>query len=104
VTFEYVMLEDINDQEKDAKSLVKLLRDLPAKVNLIPFNAFPGTNYRRPSNETIDRFRAILMDAGIITITRKTRGNDINAACGQLAGQVLARARKFKTREMGATA
>ncbi|MDH3977599.1 MAG: bifunctional tRNA (adenosine(37)-C2)-methyltransferase TrmG/ribosomal RNA large subunit methyltransferase RlmN, partial [Gammaproteobacteria bacterium] len=92
-TFEYVMLDGVNDSPEQARALVKLLRNHPAKVNLIPFNPFPGTDYRRSSNAAIDRFRKILMEAGIITITRKTRGDDIAAACGQLAGKVSNRVR-----------
>ena len=98
VTFEYVMLEDVNDSEKDAGELVQVIRGIPAKVNLIPFNPFPGTVYRCPDTGVINRFREILMNAGIITITRKTRGDDIAAACGQLVGQVHARARKHRDR------
>lgn len=87
VTFEYVMLKDVNDQPEHAKKLIKLLEDVPAKVNLIPFNPFPLTEYQRSSQETIDAFRDRLMSKGINTITRKTRGDDIDAACGQLAGE-----------------
>ncbi len=101
ITFEYVMLDGVNDHIEDANRLVKLIRSLPAKVNLIPFNPFPGADYQRSSTETIDRFREILMKAGIITITRKTRGGDIDAACGQLAGQVISRARKFQDKQIG---
>lgn len=93
ITFEYVMLDGINDSEKDALQLVKLLRDIPSKVNLIPFNSFPGTQYKRSSQAAIEHFREILMNAGIITITRRPRGEDIDAACGQLVGQVASRAR-----------
>ena len=100
VTFEYVMLQDVNDRESDAKELVQLLDRIPAKVNLIPFNPFPGTDYRCSDVQVINRFREILMNAGIITITRKTRGDDIDAACGQLVGQVYARARKYQNRKM----
>lgn len=88
VTFEYVMLKGINDQTEHALQLIKLLKDVPAKVNLIPFNPFPMTQYQRSSQETIDAFRDKLMSNGINTITRKTRGDDIDAACGQLAGEV----------------
>lgn len=88
VTFEYVMLKGVNDQTEHALQLVQLLRDVPAKVNLIPFNPFPMTQYQRSSLETINAFRDILMANGINTITRKTRGDDIDAACGQLAGEV----------------
>ncbi len=88
VTFEYVMLAGVNDSEEQARELARLLANRPAKVNLIPFNDFPGSAYRRSSPPVVDRFRQILLDAGIITVTRKTRGDDIAAACGQLAGQV----------------
>ena len=98
VTFEYVMLEGVNDSPRLAKQLVKLLAGIPAKVNLIPFNSFPGAGYRCSSAATIDAFRRILVDAGLIAITRKTRGDDIDAACGQLAGQVVPRARRVALR------
>lgn len=88
VTFEYVMLKDVNDQRHHADELIKLLHDVPAKVNLIPFNPFPMTQYQRSSQKTIDAFRDRLIAHGINTITRKTRGDDIDAACGQLAGEV----------------
>ena len=94
VTFEYVMLKGVNDQPEHARELVKLLRDVPAKVNLIPFNPFPQTRYERSDQATIDRFREILIAAGLHTITRKTRGDDIDAACGQLAGKVADRSRR----------
>jgi 23S rRNA (adenine2503-C2)-methyltransferase len=94
VTFEYVMLKDVNDQPEHARELVKLLRDVPAKVNLIPFNPFPQTRYERSDQATIDRFREILIAGGLHTITRKTRGDDIDAACGQLAGKVADRSRR----------
>lgn len=88
VTFEYVMLKDVNDQPEHALKLIKLLHNIPAKVNLIPFNPFPMTEYERSSRQTIDAFRDLLVAKGINTITRKTRGDDIDAACGQLAGKV----------------
>ncbi len=91
VTFEYVMLENVNDTPEQAKTLARLLRGKPAKVNLIPFNAFPGTGFRRSPNAAIDRFRDILLADDVMTITRKTRGADIDAACGQLAGSVTSR-------------
>jgi 23S rRNA (adenine2503-C2)-methyltransferase len=94
VTFEYVMLEGVNDSPQHAYQLVKLLRGMPSKVNLIPFNPFPETRYKRSSQQAIDRFRDILYGKGINTITRKTRGDDIDAACGQLAGQVNDRSRR----------
>jgi len=96
VTFEYVMLKDINDYDEHARQLVLLLRDLPAKVNLIPFNPFPGSDFQRSSSARINAFWKILMDAGITTITRKTRGDDIDAACGQLAGDFIDRTRRSK--------
>ena len=88
VTFEYVMLDGINDQPQHALELARLLRGRPAKVNLIPFNAFPGTRYRRSPMERILLFRDLLNDHGVIATTRRTRGDDIDAACGQLAGRV----------------
>ncbi|MBA2711812.1 MAG: 23S rRNA (adenine(2503)-C(2))-methyltransferase RlmN [Tatlockia sp.] len=88
VTFEYVMLKGVNDQPEHAAQLITLLRDVPSKVNLIPFNPFPLTEYQRSSQATIDAFREKLIAKGINTITRKTRGDDIDAACGQLAGEV----------------
>ncbi|MDX1836892.1 23S rRNA (adenine(2503)-C(2))-methyltransferase RlmN [Legionella taurinensis] len=88
VTFEYVMLKGVNDQPEHANQLIKLLHNVPAKVNLIPFNPFPMTQYERSSREAIDAFRDKLIAKGINTITRKTRGDDIDAACGQLAGKV----------------
>ncbi|MCB1742757.1 MAG: radical SAM protein, partial [Gammaproteobacteria bacterium] len=91
ITFEYVMLNGVNDSTAHARALVKLLREVPAKVNLIPFNPFPGSEYERSSPERIDAFRQVLIRAGIMTITRKTRGDDIDAACGQLAGRVTPR-------------
>ena len=91
VTFEYVMLKGVNDQPLHAAQLIKLLHDVPSKVNLIPFNPFPHTQYERSSRATIDAFRDELIANGINTITRKTRGDDIDAACGQLAGDVTDR-------------
>jgi 23S rRNA (adenine2503-C2)-methyltransferase len=91
VTFEYVMLDGINDKPEHAKQLAKLLRGRPAKLNLIPFNVFPGTRYKRSPAAAIMRFRDILNDAGVIATIRRTRGDDIDAACGQLAGKVTDR-------------
>lgn len=88
VTFEYVMLAGVNDSVEQANELSRLLVNRPAKVNLIPFNPFPGSDYRRSPQVAVDRFRQVLLEAGIMTVTRKTRGDDIAAACGQLAGQV----------------
>jgi len=94
VTIEYVMLDGVNDSDKQARALAKLLRRVPAKVNLIPFNPFPETRYRRSSEERINCFRDILHHAGIVTITRRTRGDDIDAACGQLAGDFRDRTKR----------
>jgi 23S rRNA (adenine2503-C2)-methyltransferase len=87
------MLSGVNDSEAQARALAKLLVNRPAKVNLIPFNPFPGSDYRRSTPEALISFRQVLLDAGIMTITRRTRGDDIAAACGQLAGQVNNRVR-----------
>jgi 23S rRNA (adenine2503-C2)-methyltransferase len=89
VTFEYVMLDGVNDSDVNAHELLALTRGVSCKFNLIPFNPFPGSPYRRSPTARIRRFAEILMSAGIVTTTRKTRGDDIDAACGQLAGQVL---------------
>ncbi|HEY4366743.1 MAG TPA: 23S rRNA (adenine(2503)-C(2))-methyltransferase RlmN [Steroidobacteraceae bacterium] len=88
ITFEYVMLDGVNDQPEHAFELVDLLRGRPAKVNLIPFNAFPGTGYKRSTAAAIERFRDICNSHGVIATTRRTRGDDIDAACGQLVGRV----------------
>lgn len=93
VTFEYVMLAGVNDSLEHARRLAKLLADRPAKVNLIPFNPFPGSGFDRSPQKVVDDFRQVLMRAGIMTVTRKTRGDDIAAACGQLAGRVSNRVR-----------
>jgi 23S rRNA (adenine2503-C2)-methyltransferase len=102
VTFEYVMLDGVNDSPQHARALAKILGDVPAKVNLIPFNPFAGIDYRRSSAESIDRFRDILLSRNVFTVTRKTRGDDIDAACGQLAGKV--RDRTSRSRRMQAAA
>jgi 23S rRNA (adenine2503-C2)-methyltransferase len=94
VTFEYVMLAGINDSPAHARQLAALLRALPAKVNLIPFNPFAGANYRRSDEIAIERFQSILHERGLRTVTRKTRGEDISAACGQLAGRVQDRSHR----------
>jgi 23S rRNA (adenine2503-C2)-methyltransferase len=88
VTFEYVMLDGVNDTVEHARQLVALVRDVPCKFNLIPFNPFPNSGYKTSRPEHIRRFRDILMQAGYVVTTRKTRGDDIDAACGQLAGKV----------------
>jgi 23S rRNA (adenine2503-C2)-methyltransferase len=89
VTFEYVMLDGVNDSDEHARQLSSLTRNVPCKFNLIPFNPFSDSPFRRSSTPRIRRFADILMNAGIITTTRKTRGEDIDAACGQLAGQIM---------------
>jgi len=91
VTFEYVMLEGVNDSPAQARALARLLKGHPAKVNLIPFNPFPGTRYRRSSAPVIQRFRDELLQRGVLATIRRTRGDDIDAACGQLAGRVIDR-------------
>jgi 23S rRNA (adenine2503-C2)-methyltransferase len=88
ITFEYVMLDGVNDKPAHARQLARLMRGRPAKLNLIPFNVFPGTRYRRSAAAVILQFRDILNDNGVIATVRKTRGDDIDAACGQLAGKV----------------
>ncbi len=88
ITFEYVMLDGINDKPEHARQLARLMKGRPAKLNLIPFNIFPGTRYRRSPTAAILKFRDILNDNGVIATTRRTRGDDIDAACGQLAGRV----------------
>jgi len=84
ITFEYIMLRGINDTEAEARELVRLLQGLPAKVNLIPFNPWPGSTYRTSTPEAVRRFAAIVMDAGYASPIRRPRGRDILAACGQL--------------------
>jgi 23S rRNA (adenine2503-C2)-methyltransferase len=91
VTFEYTMLDGVNDKPEHARELAKLLRGHGAKVNLIPFNTFPGTKYRRSPAETIRRFRDLLVQGGVMATVRRTRGDDIDAACGQLRGLVVDR-------------
>lgn len=94
ITFEYVMLDGVNDSVTDAHALVKLLKSMPAKMNLIPFNPFPNTRYKCSSSDAIERFRDVLYKAGIVTTVRKTRGEDIDAACGQLVGKVKDKSRR----------
>lgn len=94
ITWEYVMLDGVNDRDSDAKALIRLLEGTPSKVNLIPFNPFPGTAYRTSTPERIEAFRQRLMRSGLMAITRKTRGDQIAAACGQLVGKVRDRTRR----------
>ena len=99
VTFEYVMLAGVNDSVAQARELAKLVADVPCKLNLIPFNPFSDSGYKRSSVEAVRRFRDVLMAAEITTMIRKTRGEDIDAACGQLAGEVADRTRRTERRE-----
>ena len=97
ITFEYTLMKGVNDQPEHAKQLIKLMRKLPtgsAKVNLIPFNPFPGTRFERSDADTIRAFQTLLLNANVLTMLRRTRGDDIAAACGQLKGQVLDRTRR----------
>ncbi|MDX8378817.1 MAG: 23S rRNA (adenine(2503)-C(2))-methyltransferase RlmN [Gallionella sp.] len=96
ITFEYVMLAGVNDSVQQAHELVRRVADVPCKLNLIPFNPFPQSPYKRSKMDAIARFRDVLMQADIVTTTRKTRGEDIAAACGQLAGQVLDKTRRTR--------
>ncbi|AIX72874.1 MAG: bifunctional tRNA (adenosine(37)-C2)-methyltransferase TrmG/ribosomal RNA large subunit methyltransferase RlmN [Mixta calida] len=100
VTIEYVMLDHINDSTDDAHQLAELLKDTPCKINLIPWNPFPGAPYGRSSNSRVDRFAKVLMSYGFTTIVRKTRGDDIDAACGQLAGDVIDRTKRTLRKKM----
>ena len=94
VTFEYVMLDGVNDSEQQAYELAALLKDISAKVNLIPFNSFEGSGYQRSTQQAIDKFSQVLINSGIVVITRRPRGEDIDAACGQLAGKVVDKAHR----------
>jgi 23S rRNA (adenine2503-C2)-methyltransferase len=94
ITFEYVMLDGVNDTPAHAHELVELVRDVPCKFNLIPFNPFPDSGYGRSKRDAIRHFRDILMEAGLVVTTRKTRGDDIDAACGQLVGKVQDRTKR----------
>ena len=94
ITFEYIMLAGVNDQPEHARELVGLMRDMPCKFNLIPFNPFPESGYNRSGRDAILPFRDILIEAGYVVTVRKVRGDDIDAACGQLAGQVQDRTRR----------
>lgn len=98
VTFEYVMLDGVNDSVEHAKQLLETVRDVPCKFNLIPFNPFPNSGYLTSKPDNIRRFRDVLMQAGYVVTTRKTRGDDIDAACGQLAGQVQDKTKRSSRR------
>ncbi|MBK0001618.1 bifunctional tRNA (adenosine(37)-C2)-methyltransferase TrmG/ribosomal RNA large subunit methyltransferase RlmN [Erwinia sp. S38] len=104
VTIEYVMLDHINDSTDNAHELAALLKDTPCKINLIPWNPFPSAPYGRSSNSRIDRFSKVLMEYGFTTIVRKTRGDDIDAACGQLAGDVIDRTKRTLKKKMAGEA
>jgi 23S rRNA (adenine2503-C2)-methyltransferase len=94
VTVEYTLIAGVNDQPEQARELALLLQDFPCKINLIPFNSFPQSEYQRPSGNAVSRFWQVLVDAGYIVTVRTTRGDDIDAACGQLVGQVVDRTRR----------
>lgn len=94
LTVEYTLLKDVNDQPEHAAQMIALLKDFPCKINLIPFNPFPFSGYERPSNNAIRRFQDQLHQAGHNVTVRTTRGEDIDAACGQLVGQVMDRTRR----------
>ncbi|OYD26239.1 bifunctional tRNA (adenosine(37)-C2)-methyltransferase TrmG/ribosomal RNA large subunit methyltransferase RlmN [Oceanimonas baumannii] len=100
VTIEYVLLDHVNDDMQHAHELAELLKDLPCKINLIPFNPFPGNPYGKPSNSRIDRFNKVLMQYGNTVTIRKTRGDDIDAACGQLVGDVIDRTKRTMKKRM----
>ncbi|MBR9858204.1 MAG: bifunctional tRNA (adenosine(37)-C2)-methyltransferase TrmG/ribosomal RNA large subunit methyltransferase RlmN [Gammaproteobacteria bacterium] len=100
VTIEYVLLDHVNDDMQHAHELAELLKDLPCKINLIPFNPFPGNDYGKPSNSRIDRFNKVLMQYGNTVTIRKTRGDDIDAACGQLVGDVIDRTKRTMKKRM----
>ncbi|MDP5136079.1 bifunctional tRNA (adenosine(37)-C2)-methyltransferase TrmG/ribosomal RNA large subunit methyltransferase RlmN [Rheinheimera baltica] len=95
VTVEYVMLDGVNDSMEQAHELAHALKDTPSKINLIPFNPYPGSPYKRSSNSRIDRFNKVLQEYGFTVIVRKTRGDDIDAACGQLVGDVIDRTKRL---------
>ena len=94
LTVEYTLLKDVNDHVDHAREMIELLKDTPCKINLIPFNPFPHSGYERPSNNAIRRFQELLQNAGYNVTVRTTRGEDIDAACGQLVGQVNDRTRR----------
>jgi 23S rRNA (adenine2503-C2)-methyltransferase len=94
VTIEYTLLAGVNDQVEHAQELAVLLKDYPCKINLIPFNDFPNSGFKRPSGNAVSRFWKVLMEAGFIVTVRTTRGDDIDAACGQLVGDVNDRTKR----------
>ncbi|MFW6346287.1 MAG: 23S rRNA (adenine(2503)-C(2))-methyltransferase RlmN, partial [Halomonas sp.] len=94
VTVEYTVIKDVNDQQEHARELAELLRELPCKINLIPFNPFPHAGYEKPSRNQVMRFQQWLYELGYTAPIRSTRGDDIDAACGQLVGRVKDRTRR----------
>ncbi|MFT2093006.1 bifunctional tRNA (adenosine(37)-C2)-methyltransferase TrmG/ribosomal RNA large subunit methyltransferase RlmN [Paraglaciecola sp. 2405UD69-4] len=100
VTVEYVMLNGINDSTDQAHALAKVLQGTPCKINLIPFNPYPGSPYTCSSNSRIDRFAKVLMEYGIVVVVRRTRGDDIDAACGQLVGDVVDRTKRMLKKKL----
>lgn len=100
VTVEYVMLNGVNDSTDQAHALAKVLADTPCKINLIPFNPYPGSPYTRSSNSRIDRFAKVLATYGLMVVVRKTRGDDIDAACGQLVGEVVDRTKRMEKKQL----
>jgi len=100
VTVEYVMLNGINDSTDQAHALAKVLTDTPCKINLIPFNPYPGSPYTCSSNSRIDRFAKVLMTYGLVVVVRRTRGDDIDAACGQLVGDVVDRTKRMLKKQL----
>lgn len=102
MTIEYTLIDGVNDRPEHARQLATLLRDVPCKINLIPFNPFAFSNYRRVSGNALSRFRDILYKAGLIVTVRTTRGDDIDAACGQLAGEVNDRTRRSERYRLNA--
>ncbi|MBK9615880.1 MAG: 23S rRNA (adenine(2503)-C(2))-methyltransferase RlmN [Uliginosibacterium sp.] len=98
VTFEYIMLDGVNDRDVHLQQLIEIARKVPCKYNLIPFNPFPDSGFKRSPAPVVRRFAQMLNEAGIVATTRKTRGDDVDAACGQLAGQVMDRTRRTANR------
>lgn len=100
ITFEYTLIKGVNDLPEHARALIKLLSDVPCKINLIPFNPFPGNNFKRSLPASVEMFQNICEKSRIVTTVRKTRGDDIDAACGQLAGEFFDRTRRSNTIKM----
>jgi 23S rRNA (adenine2503-C2)-methyltransferase len=96
ITFEYVLLDGVNDTDQHARELIRLVKGIPTLMNLIPFNPFAGSGYRTSPVKRVERFNKILADAGITTVVRRTRGDDIDAACGQLVGKVEDKSRRHR--------